>query len=54
MKQIIKKILKWLLKKNKKGNNLIKNYNIKFFNKKIKPFLKQDIAFDKFQNSINN
>ena len=54
MKQIIKDILNWLLNENNNGNNLIKNYNIKFFNKKIKPFLKQDIAFDKFQNSINN
>ena len=54
MKKIIKEILNWLLNENNNGNNLIKNYNIKFFNKKIKPFLKQDIDFDKFQNSFNN
>ena len=51
MKRIIKEILNWLLNENNNGNNLIKNYNIKFFNKKIKPYLKEDIDFENFINS---
>ena len=50
-KRIIKEILNWLLNENNNGNNLIKNYNIKFFNKKIKPYLKEDIDFENFINS---
>ena len=33
MKLIIKEILNWLWNENNNGNNLIQNYNIKFFNK---------------------
>ena len=51
MKRIIKEILNWLLNENNNGNNLIKNYNIKYFNKKIKPYLKEDIDFENFINS---
>ena len=48
MKLIIKEILNWLWNENNNGNNLIKNYNIKFFNKKIKPYLNQDIEYENF------
>ena len=52
-KKIIKEILNWLLNENNNGNDLIKNYNIKFFNKKIKPYIEEDIDYENFENMIN-
>ena len=52
-KKIIKEILNWLLNENNNGNDLIKNYNIKFFNKKIKPYIEEDIDYENFENLIN-
>ena len=49
-KKIIKEILKWLLNDNNNGKNMIKNYNIKFFNKKIKPYIEEEINYENFEN----
>ena len=53
-KKIIYEILNWLLNENNNGNNLIKNYNRNFFNKKIKPFIEEDINYEKFEKSMND
>ena len=52
-KKIIKEILNWLLNGNNNGNDLIRNYNINFFNKKIKPYLEEDMNYENFENMIN-
>ena len=48
-RKIIKEILIWLLSDNN-GNNLIKNYNINFYNKKIKPYIEEEINYENFEN----
>ena len=52
-KKIIKEILNWLLNDNNNGNDLIRNYNINFFNKKIKPYLEEDMNYENFENMID-
>ena len=52
-KKIIKEILNWLLNDNNNGNDLIRNYNINFFNKKIKPYLEEDMNYVNFENMID-
>ena len=51
-KIILKEIFNWLLNQNNNGNNSIKNYNINFFNKKIKPYLEQDIDYENYVNML--
>ena len=53
-KKIIKEIFNWLLDDNNNGNNLIKNYNINFFNKKIKPYIEEDLNYENFENMMDN
>ena len=48
-KKIIKEILNWLLNDNN-GKDLIRNYNINFFNKKIKPYIEENINYENFEN----
>ena len=52
-KKIIKEILNWLLNDNNNGKDLIRNYNINFFNKKIKPYIEEDINFENFENMMD-
>ena len=52
-KNILKEIFNWLLNQNNNGNNSIKNYNINFFNKKIKPYLEQDIDYENYVNMLD-
>jgi len=48
-RKIIKEILIWLLNDNN-GNNLIRNYNLNFYNKKIKPYIEEEIDYENFEN----
>ena len=52
-KKIIKEILNWLLNDNNNGKDLIRNYNINFFNKKIKPYIEEDINYENFENMMD-
>ena len=52
-KKIIKEILNWLLNDNNNGKDLIRNYNINFFNKKIKPYIEKDINYENFENMMD-
>ena len=52
-KKIINEILNWLLNDKNNGNDLIKNYNINFFNKKIKPYIEEDINYENFEKMID-
>ena len=52
-KKIIKEILNWLLNDNNNGKDLIRNYNIKFFNKKIKPYIEEEINYENFENMMD-
>ena len=52
-KLIINEILNWLLSENNNGKFCIKNYNINFFNKKIKPYIEGDIDYEAFENSAD-
>ena len=52
-KKIIREILNWLLNDNNNGKDLIRNYNINFFNKKIKPYIEEDINFENFENMMD-
>ena len=52
-KKIIKEILYWLLNDNNNGKDLIRNYNINFFNKKIKPYIEEDINYENFENMMD-
>ena len=53
-KYIIKEIVNWILNQNNNGNYSIKNYNINFFNKKIKPNLEQKIDYENFENMLDS
>lgn len=53
-KKIIKEILNWLLNDNNNGKDLIRNYNINFFNKKIKPYIEEDINFENMMDIKQN
>ena len=52
-KKIIKEILNWLLNDNNNGKDLIRNYNINFFNKKIKLYIEEDINYENFENMMD-
>ena len=52
-KKIIREILNWLLNDNNNGKDLIRNYNINFFNKKIKPYIEEDINYENFENMMD-
>lgn len=52
-KKIIKEILNWLLNDNNNGKDLIRNYNINFFNKKIKPYIEEEINYENFENMMD-
>ena len=52
-KKIIKEILNWLLNDNNNGKDLIRNYNINFFNKKIKPYIEEDINYENLENMMD-